>query len=111
MGNPTTSIKQVKGLLDRSEEDVNKVTKEGWCIFDINNTSMHGELAHGHGMMIIMGVGTQVDPHEADLPLTSMPEDEPGDPRQETSSRNRTIGAPGEASGMQEADQEAAPRG
>ena len=39
MGGTTSSIEKVKGSLDRSEDDVNNVTEEGWRLFDINNNS------------------------------------------------------------------------
>ena len=42
MGGTTSSVEKVNRSLDRSEEVVNKVTEEGWRLFDINNTSTGG---------------------------------------------------------------------
>ena len=57
MGGTTSSVERVKGTLDSSEEDVNKVTEEGWRLFDINNTSTGGS-PMATMLLIIIGAGT-----------------------------------------------------
>ena len=57
MGGTTSSIEKVKGSLDRSEEDVNKVTEEGWRLFDINSTSTGGS-SMATVMIIVMSAAS-----------------------------------------------------
>ena len=57
MGGTTSSIEKVKGSLDCSEEDVNKVTEEGWRLFEINNTSTGGS-SMATVVIIIISAGT-----------------------------------------------------